>query len=56
MNAIWSFEGVGGELLISVWGHTNVQRELDGVSGNRSIYEAVSLQRQGSIEPSSNDG
>ena len=30
--------------LISVWGHANVQNELDGVTRNRTIFDSIAKE------------
>ena len=42
MAAGWSQEET--QALIGVWGETDVQRQLDGVAKNRTIYESISVQ------------
>ena len=36
----WDYEQT--KALISIWGQNNVQRELDGVARNRTVYERIS--------------
>ena len=38
----WDYEQT--KALISIWGQNNVQRELDGVARNRTVYEMISSE------------
>ena len=38
----WDYEQT--KALISIWGQNNVQRELDGVARNRTVYERISSE------------
>uniref|UniRef100_A0A1X7U4R8 Myb/SANT-like DNA-binding domain-containing protein n=1 Tax=Amphimedon queenslandica TaxID=400682 RepID=A0A1X7U4R8_AMPQE len=40
MAAGWSAEPTAA--LLAIWGDENVQKQLDGVARNRSIYEKIS--------------
>ena len=38
----WDYEQT--KAFISIWGQDNVQRELDGVARNRTVYERISSE------------
>ena len=38
----WTYDQT--QALISIWGQEDVQRELDGVARNRTIYERVASE------------